>query len=225
MRGCRGRGLALLVCLSLPACQKFAPPTPPQPPLTKAQVAALAKCQTAIKKAQAAFVKTKLGTLGGCVDGALNLQLGLENDLLQQQDYVAGLEKVKTKCAKGFGKITAASTKFVDAIVKSCTPVESFVFGAYDALRFQTALASLPSGPPPTTIVGLAGVLCTLTEEYADGQLWQAVPRMMEVLAGLGPEFVHVVDQQSGSGFPNVPLDARCVPFVAPAPNPTTTPP
>jgi hypothetical protein len=225
MRGCWGRGLALLVSLSLPACQRFAPPTPPQPPLTKAQVSALAKCQTAIKKAQAAFVKVKLGSLDACVDTALNLQLAVENDLVDQQDYIAGLDKTKTKCTKGFGKITAASTKMIDAIVKSCTPVESLVFGPYDGLRFQTQLAGLPSGPPPTTIVGLAGVLCTLTEQYADAQVWQAVPRMMEVLAGLGPEFVHVLDQQSGTGFPNVPLDPRCIPFVAPAPNPTATPP
>jgi len=225
MRGCGYRGLAVLVCLAVPACQRFAPPTPPQPPLTKAQVSGLAKCQTAIKKAQAAFVKTKLGSLGSCVDTALNLQLTLENDLLPQQDALAALDKAKGKCTKGFGKITAASTKMVDAIVKSCTPVESFVFGAYDGLRFQAQLASLPSGPPPTTIVGMAGVLCTLSEEYTDAQVWQAVPRMMEVLADLGPEFVHVLDQQSGAGFPNVPLDARCIPFVAPAPNPTATPP
>src|SRR5262249_22251726 len=161
-----------------------------------------AKCQTAIKKAQATFVKTKLGSLGSCVDTALNLQLAVENDLLPQQDAQAALDKAKGKCTKGFGKITAASTKMIDAIVKSCTPVESFVFGAYDGLRFQSALATVPSGTPPTTIVGLAGVLCTLTEEYADAQMWQAVPRMMEVLANLGPELVRVADQQSGSGFP-----------------------
>lgn len=202
------RAGALVAGLLLSGCLVFPAPTPPVP-LTKAEVGALAKCQKAVKKAQLGFIKTKLAALESCVDGVLNVRLPFENGLTTMAEFDAGLVKMRGKCTKSYGKITAASTKLVDAIVKACTPVETFVLGPYDALRFQSAQDA--GGNPPASLAALAGALCTATEELADAQLWNAAPRLIELLSYLGPEYVVFFD--ATSALPNVPLDPRCLPL------------
>ncbi len=231
MTGARRRTFARLL-VALPAalvagCLVFPAPTPPVP-LTKSEVGALAKCQKTLKSAQLTFIKTKLAALEACVDGVLTVRLPFENGLTTSADFDAGIAKMRAKCTKSYAKIGAASTKLVDAVLKACTPVETAVLGPYDALRFQSAYSAV--GHAPTTLVDLAGTLCTLTDEFADAQLWDAAPRMMELLQYLGPEFTQFFD--ASSGLPNVPLDARCLPLsgipgstATPTPTPTSTPP
>lgn len=214
--------VAFVLVAFLAACEKFPPPTPPVTPLTKQQVSTVAKCQTAIKKSQLAFIKTKLAALESCVDGVLNLRLQFENGLTAQGAFDTGIVKMRGKCQKNYDKISGASTKLVDAIVKACTPAEEFVFGSYDALRFQSQSTTDPFGAI-ASVVDLAGHQCSLTEELVDTQLWLAAPRLIELLGYLGPEFVLVTDVNTGRGFPNVPLDARCPPLQG-TPTPTATP-
>jgi hypothetical protein len=210
--------LSLVVLLA--GCPIFPAPAPPVP-LDKSAAAALAKCQSAILKAQAAFVKVKLGAVGSCVDGIMKVRLPFENGLTTAADFDAGIAKMRGKCTKSYAKVGAASTKLVDTILKACTPAESAVIGGYDALRVHSAYTFF--GPDPTSILEFAAVLCTLTDEHADGELFVAAPRLMELLSYLGPEYVHLFDP--GNGLPNVPLDARCVPLSnAPIPIPTATP-
>src|SRR5688572_16549579 len=127
-----------LAALALSGCFIFPAPTPPVP-LTKTEVGALAKCQKAIKKAELSYIKTRLGTLGTCLDGILAVRLPFESALTTTEEFDAGIAKMRTKCTKGYGKITAASTKLVDAILKACTPVEALILGPYDGLRFVSA--------------------------------------------------------------------------------------
>jgi hypothetical protein len=216
---CIVRVAALCASFWLAGCQAFAPPTPPVPRLTKAQVKAVEACQETIKKAGLTFVKTKVGILESCVDQVLKLQLERENELIDSAHFDAGLEKARGKCTKGYAKITAASTKYVDAVIGKCVPVEEFVTGPYDALRLVS-----PNGLPGTgeqSVPVLAGNLCSEIELNADSLVWFAVPRMMELLGYLGPEFVAINDAMTGNGFPNIPLDPRCPPIfnqVAPVP-------
>lgn len=191
--------------LVLSGCFVFPAPTPPQA-LTKSEIGVLAKCQKAILKAQASFLKTKLGTLQTCVNGLLAVRLPFESGLTTSDEFDAGIAKMRDKCTKGYGKITAASTKLVDAIVKACTPAEPSLLGAYDGLRFVTALDAFSD--PPANLEALAGTICTATSETADFNLWQGAPRVIELLRYMGPEFVLFVSMESA--LPNTPLDPRC---------------
>ncbi len=197
-----------LAALALSGCFVFPSPTPPTP-LTKAEVGALAKCQKAVTKAELSYMKTRLGTLGACLDGILKVRLPFESALTTTEEFDAGIAKMRAKCTKGFAKVTAASTKLVDAILKACTPVETLILGPYDGLRFQAAQDEL--GDPPASLVALAGTICGATTLTTDTQLWHAVPRELELLGYLGPEFTIFFDM--ASGFPNVPLDPRCPPI------------
>ncbi len=206
--GRAARGFVLLASLCLAGCPIFPAPTPPTP-LTKAEVAGMAKCQKAVEKAQLAFIKAQLAALGSCVNGVLNVRLPFESGLTTMEDFEAGLAKMRPKCTKSYAKVTAASTKLVDAILKACTPVETFVLGPYDGLRFLSGQDV--SGDPPATLVALAGTLCTATVEIADMQLWYAAPRLMELLGHLGPAYVLPLGAETG--LPNTPLDPRCAPL------------
>jgi hypothetical protein len=208
------RALVAAPCLLLAACAIFPAPTPPAP-LAKSEVSALAKCQKTIHKAQLGFVKTKLAALESCVNGVLALRLPFESALITSEDVDAGLVKQRAKCLKSYAKITAASTKLVDAIIKDCTPVEVAIVGAYDALRFQSLMTEL-SATPPANVQALAGTICAFAEMAADAAVFTASPRMMELLGYLGPEFITLSD--SDSGFPNVPLDPRCPPVATSVP-------
>jgi hypothetical protein len=204
-----GTALAAIgAALLLSGCFVFPAPTPPQP-LTKTEVGALAKCQKAITKAELAYVKTRLGTLGACLQGILGVRLPFESALTTQEELDAGIAKMRTKCTKGYAKVTAASTKLVDAILKACAPVEEQILGAYDGLRFQAAHDQF--GDPPASLEALAATICALTTVTSDAQLWHAAPRELELLGYLGPEFTVFFDMSSG--FPNVPLDPRCPPI------------
>lgn len=218
----------VLPFVAVAACTLFPAPIPPAP-LTKSEVSGVAKCQKAVHKAQLAFVKTKTAALESCVNGVLALRLPFESGLIPVEDFEAGLVKQRAKCTKSFAKVTAASTKFVDAIIKACTPVEGLVVGPYDGLRFQAEFGQLSSGGSAADVPALAGALCALTEMGVDAQVWIASPRLIELLLYLGPEYVSEVD--SDSAFPNIPLDPRCPPvsggppiFSTPTPIPTSTP-
>lgn len=221
------RGIVMLAPLAFVAagCPVFPAPTPPAP-LAKGEVAAIAKCQKAVKKAQAGYLKTRLAALGGCVDGLLAARLAFENGLATQDEFDAAVAKMRGKCTKSYAKVTAASTKLVDGIVKACAPAEDAVIGAYDALRFQAAFDVLAD--VPDSLEKAAGTICTMTSETADAQLWTAAPRLMELLGYLGPEYVVEVSG-AASQFPNVPLDPRCLPLQGlpgqPTPTPVATPP
>lgn len=197
-----------MAALALSGCFIFPAPVPPTP-LTKADVGALAKCQKAITKAELSYIKTRLGTLGSCLDGILKVRLPFESGLTTQEEFDAGIAKMRTKCTKGYAKVTAASTKLVDAILKACTPVEALVLGPYDGLRFQAAHDQV--GEPPASLDALVATICGLSTVTSDAQLWQSVPRELELLSHLGPEFTVFFDMTSG--FPNVPLDPRCPPI------------
>ena len=197
-----------LAALALSGCFIFPAPAPPVP-LTKAEVGALAKCQKAITKAELSYAKTRLGTLGSCLDGILKVRLPFESALTTQEEFDAGIAKMRPKCTKSYAKITAASTKLVDAILKACTPVENLVVGPYDGLRFLAAYDQI--GDPPATLSALVAGICAATTITSDVQLWHAAPRELELLGYLGPEFTFFFDMTSG--FPNVPLDPRCPPI------------
>ena len=214
VRGIR-RVLPVLPVVSLAACTVYPAPTPPTP-LTKSEVVAVAKCQKGVQKAQLAFVKSQEGTLGSCVIGVLSLRLAFENGLATQEDFDAGLVKMRDKCTKGYAKITASSTKLVDAIVKACTPAEAALFGPYDALRFQSLFTGFTASPPVSS-VQLGGGICAIAVDAAYAHVGSAAPRLMELLGYLGPEYLTLVDVDSG--FPNVPLDPRCE-AVGPPPPP-----
>jgi hypothetical protein len=208
--------------LSLAACSKFPSPGAASPPLTKNGAGALAKCQQAVTKAQASFAQTKTSALQKCINDVLKITIPFDNGVTTQPDYDAAKVKIADKCASGYAKITAASTKFVDAIMKACGPVEDLLFGTYDGLRWQAALG----GAGGTDLETFAGGICTLTESAVDAQLFLAAPRMIELLDSLGPDFVVETDVASGAGFPNVPLDSRCPPIetLGSIPNPLPTP-
>lgn len=200
--GCAVAALALSGCFVFPA------PTPPAP-LTKAEVGALAKCQKGVAKAELSYMKTRLGTLGTCLQGILAVRLPFESALTTQEEFDAGIAKMRTKCTKSYAKVTAASTKLVDAVLKACAPVEEEIIGTYDGLRFLAAQDAI--GDPPASIEALTAAICAMTTIASDAQLWFAMPRELELLSYLGPEFTFFFDMSSG--VPNVPLDPRCPPI------------
>ncbi|MCC6765757.1 MAG: hypothetical protein IT293_13955 [Deltaproteobacteria bacterium] len=202
-------GAALL--LGAPGCLMFPAPTPPVP-LGKAEVGAIAKCQKGVKKAQRALVKTTVASLGACVDGVLAARLAFENGLTTQEEFDAGLVKLRGKCAKNYAKVGAATTKLVDAVLKACAPADAAIADAYDALRFQAAFGDFTS--PATGLAEFAAEFCTATVETAQLQVWQAAPRLLELLGYLGVEYLVVFDESEG--LPNVPLDPRCLPLQGP---------
>jgi hypothetical protein len=213
------RVVVALSCAVLAGCPIFPAPTPPVP-LTKSQVTAVAKCEQAVKKGRLGFIKTKLAALDASVDSMLALRLQFENGLIDQAAFDAGIPKLRDKAHKGYAKITAASTKFVDGVVKACTPVEEFVLGPYDALRFRSQTSFV--GQSVTTTAELAGVLCTETELLTDAVLWETAPRNLELLGYLGAAFVFSFGTSAAA--PNVPLDPRCLALNQLEPTPTATP-
>ncbi len=196
---------------------KISPPAAPTTLMTEEQVAAVADCQTAIKKEGAKFINFKLKKLEQCVDEVLELQLRLENQLISQAQFDAELAKARAKCARNYNQITKASTKLADGIIKKCGPVEDLVFGADDPLQFQTL--SSEGGLPLASLEEMVGSICGIKELLVDIAVGIEVPRMCYVLETLGPEFL-IVDDDPDFCVPNIPLDPRCESFIAPPPPP-----
>jgi len=194
----------------------FDPPTPPFPPLDNKEASALFKCQSTIQKAGSKLASTQLKVLEQCVASGLKAQLAFENGVIDQAKYDGAFGKARDKCAAGFAKITQASTKFVDAILKKCTPVANFVLGPYDALRHQ-ALAS-ENGEANSSIEDLAGRLCATEHLFVDLILVGRAPRAIEILGRLDEDFVSI-SAIGESASVVLPLDPRCL--VAPEGFPT----
>ena len=189
----------------------FDPPTPPFPPLDDKEAGALFKCQNEIRKAGAKFRNTQLKTLEQCVTMGLKAQLAFENGVIEQAKYDGDLDKAAAKCATGFAKITQASTKLVDAVIKKCTPVAAFVLGSYDALRHQALAAE--NGQTVTSIENLAGRLCTVDQMFAILQLSLHSPRAIEILGRLDENFVSTSTNGESASL-NLTLDPRCLDVV-----------
>lgn len=188
-------------CFSLPS------PTPPDPPLSKAEVQALGKCQTAIKKEGAKFINVKLSKFEKCIDQVLELQLALENQLITQAQFDAALVKVRAKCEKNFAAIEKASTRLVDGVIKACEPIQDVLLGPNDPLQFQ-AFAEAMSGDLFTSVAQLAGWICVAKELTVDVAVGVQVPRLCRLLATLNPDLVGNVEE--GVCIPLLPLDDRC---------------
>lgn len=207
-------GIALLGVVTASGGCVFFPPVPPVP-LTQAQVTQVENCQKAVTAAGRKFVSTKLNKLEGCVQEVLKWRLRFENGLIDQAEYDAKLEATRTKCRNAYEQITDASTKFVDSVIAKCEAAAGPVLGAYDALRFQLGAEEV-NGSPLTSIEELAGQLCGAKEAIVDVALTAQMPRALELLSYLGPEFytgdpVPTDDTTIGTGVPNTILDGRCV--------------
>lgn len=214
-------GTALLGVLTASGGCAFFPPVPPAVPLTQTQITQVENCQKGVTAAGRAFVNTKLLKLEACVQEVLRWRLRFENGLIDQAEYDAKLEATRNKCRTHYEAITKASTTFVDDVIAKCQDAEDAVLGEYDALRFVLGGESLFG--PPTTLEELAGGLCGAKEAGVDALLSVQMPRALEVLSYLGPEFVILEDgvptdpDTITTGFPNVPLDPRCLsPATAP---------
>ncbi|HYC54679.1 MAG TPA: hypothetical protein VEL28_07060 [Candidatus Binatia bacterium] len=196
---------SIAACLLLAGCPQFPSPGAATPPLTQEQADALTRCQSSIAKAQNKFSRTKTKELQKCVLAVLAVKIPFDNGVTSSGEYAAAIAEITPKCAKGYAKITKASTKFVDAVVKACEPVEDLIGPDYDGLRFEAGIGSTSEG-----IEDLAGDLCTLTEMSVDGAVWYVIPRTLELLDELGPDFVAETENDGSEGYPNVELDPRC---------------
>ena len=165
-------------------------------------------------------MSTKLTKLEACAQEVLKWRLRFENGLIDQDEFDAKLEATRAKCRKSYEQITEASTKFVDSVVAKCEEVTEFILGDvavdYDALRFQALANELDSDNPVTSVEQLAGQLCGVKEVLVDVALTAQMPRALELLSYLGPEFVTINSDPTdletpGEGLPNVPLDSRCL--------------
>lgn len=194
-----------LASLALGACTRFPAPGAASPPLTGEQTLALLQCQQGVIKAQARFARLQRKGLQRCVGAVLAAKVAFENGITSAELFESGLVRLRAKCTKRFDKIGAASTKLVDAILASCKEAEDLVLGPYDGLRLQASEAATAG-----SLEGIAGIVCTGTEVAVDAELWLALPRLIELLDSLGPEFTEKSEFSEEGAYPNLPMDARC---------------
>ncbi len=210
MRTLKARETAVAIALAFAGATGcyFDPPTPPSPPLDNKEASAMLKCQNEIQKAGAKFTNTQIKTFEQCVRMGLKAQLAFENGVLDQAKYDGDLGKAAEKCATGFAKVTEASTKFVDGILKKCAPVAVFLLGPYDGLRHQ-ALAD-ENGQAVTSLENLAGRLCAVDHLFAVVHMSTHAPRAIEILERLDENFVSTSTNGESASLA-VALDPRCL--------------
>jgi hypothetical protein len=162
--------------------------------LTPEEAAALITCQDAVAKAGQKFVKTKLKLVEQC--GTEIAEVILKCDAGDPKCDSLG-EKAAAKCESNFAKVAPASTKFVDAVIEACAPVEALLFGGTDPLAYQALIGLIEDLVGEdlniTDVEALAGALCVGKELLVDLTAVLEVPLLFEA-----PFFA-------------IPLDDRCV--------------
>jgi hypothetical protein len=186
------------------------PPPAPNPPLSRQKVQAVLACQDTIRREGTSFLNLKLKKLEQCADDVLELQMSLENQLITQDQFDESLPNVRRQCVHSFSTIKTASTRLVDRILLSCSPVEDILLGENDPLLFQ-GLVTQMGGDGFTSVEQLAAFICGGKELTVDFAAAFEIPRLHQLLSILGPEFVIDGDNGNYTFFlPVLPLDSRC---------------
>lgn len=154
------------------------------------------RCQTAIEKQGAKFVKTKQGELQACMDANLACHLEFETTGTLDAGCVA---QATTRCERAVAKIAAAETKRVQGIQKGCGAVDAV---GIPALKQGLGFAGLgdlcQTLAPPVTLGDVDDVIDCLGRSIAcsvEGVARTLVPRGHEVLHHHG--LTGVLDQNA----------------------------
>jgi hypothetical protein len=145
--------------------------------LSSAEANALFKCQDTVAKAGQKFVSTKVKLLETCGTERVKALLKCQAEDPKCADFEAA---AFARCEENFAKVFPASKKFVDDVIKACTPVEDLLFGGDDPLAYQLlfdVIGAFRREPiSVTTVEELAGALCAEKERLADLQAVVEVP-------------------------------------------------
>jgi hypothetical protein len=164
--------------------------------LTSEEAEALTKCQDAVAKSGQKFLNAKLKLIEQCGTERVEASLQCAAGNLACPDL---LDAAEATCAKNFEKVAPASTKFVDAVLKACEPVETLIFDGSDPLAYQGLIAFISSivgaNIVVTNLTELAGALCVGKELLVDAAA------VLEVPAGFQNPFELI----------GIPLDERCI--------------
>jgi hypothetical protein len=204
---------SLLFCLTAgTACMPlFPPPEAPFPRLERSELRHLLRCQDRIGLAGSKLVRTQTESVEACAMDILTLRLAYENELISEDDFDDGLDKIRNRCDKGFRRIEKASTRFMDDVIDACDEVGDFILEDYDSLRFQLLEEETDGSLDVTSIPALAGSICGIKSLFVNQLIAFQIPRALELFSYLGPSYIVIVGENDFEyGYINVPLDGRC---------------
>jgi hypothetical protein len=200
--------IALSLFIALATAAALVGPASDAAALTPKEATDLVKCQQAIAISGRTFVRTKLRLFEQCGTELVNAALKCEAGLQRCDALIAEALGI---CARNFNQIGPASTAYVNAVIRACTPVEGLLFGGTDPLGFETlnlfidAILSILGGEPVdlvvTNVEQLAGALCVAKEVLVD------IAGFLEVPLTLNP-----------FDLPPIPIDPRCTLEIVPVP-------
>jgi hypothetical protein len=205
---------SLIFCLTAStACMPLFPAPPaPSPFLERSELRDLLRCQDRITGAGEKLVRTQTQSVEACAMDILTLRLAWENELISDDDYDDGLDKIRDRCDKGFSRVEKASTRFMDDVIEVCDEVGDFILDDYDSLRFQLLNEETSdSFLDVSSIPALAGSLCGIKSLFVNMLVAAQIPRALELFSYLGPSYVVIVGENDYEyGYINIPLDGRC---------------
>ncbi len=215
----RGRApLAATIALALLSGCYYLPPTAPDPPLTAKQAADVYKCQAALGRTSTGFAAKYTKYIQTCAGPIVKSRLEFENGAIDEPTHLADIEKARAKCDRFYGVLGKLSTKFLDGLTKACEPVADSLLGDYDALRWKL-MADISGVSETPTFEEFLFRTCGLSVLSASWDLSTTVPRYVEALSYLGPEYITVAVAPGidtiGQALPAISLDERCPDFPA----------
>jgi hypothetical protein len=167
--------------------------------LTLPQVTAISRCQDTIARETRMFARKSEEAFEGCAIAKLKPVLKDDNGLITPQMFDTEDTRATQTCNRLFSGLGMASTRYVNAIIRSCGPVESLIMApdpppVGDPLGLVDAWA----GCCVTNVAELAGALCGETLFIAaEITAFSTVPRGSEIASS-----------DPGVLFPDI--DPRC---------------
>jgi hypothetical protein len=164
--------------------------------LTTQQVQGISRCQDSIARETRTFARKAEEAFEGCSIAKLNPVLKAENGLITPERFGTDDTRATATCNRLFSGLATASTRYINAIVRACGPVE--------------ALVMAPDPPPAGDPLGLVDTwgLSTISE-VAGALCGEALFLAAEVTSfSTVPRGADIASSDPGIPFPNI--DPRC---------------
>ena len=142
--------------------------------LTMSQVTAVQRCQDALNLQGRLLVSKAQSGLEGCSSAKLAPVLKDDNGVITPARFTSDNNRATATCNRLLDGIATQTTTMINAVVRSCGPVEALILAPEDPLGLVDIWGA-------TTVVELAGLVCgeALTEVFflAEGK----IPRGLEI--------------------------------------------
>jgi hypothetical protein len=202
---------SLLCVIASTGCMPLFPsPGPASPLLTRPLIRDLMHCQSTINRYGQRLVRTQVKSVEDCAEDILDVAFLFDNDIIDEDEFLDEIDRIRDKCDRGLEKVTKISTKFYENVVDACEPVEDLILND-DQLRFQL-LADETDGILNVGSVNLlAGSLCGIKSLIAMQLVLFEVPRVMELFRYLGESYIEITDENDFEiGHLVIPLFEEC---------------